>query len=96
MVLEAYVDERGLVQVFSATPATEADPVTAAPAAASPQLLSTSSGSVDRKWLRLKVLRDRRHELEKTGATDTLGAVADQVAELEAEIEAQQDHGGHV
>jgi hypothetical protein len=94
MVLEAFVDERGLLQVLSATPGTEAESEAAAPASG-PRLFSAPSGSVDRKLLRLKVLKDRRHELEKTGATDTLGAVADQVAALEAEIAALQGHGDH-
>ena len=94
MVLEAYVDERGLVQVLSATPRAEAQAEATAPAT-SPRLLSAPSGSVDRKRLRLKVLKDRRHELEKKGTTDALGAVADQVAELEAEIAALRDHGDH-
>lgn len=90
MVLEAYVDERGLVQVLSATPEEDTTVPTSGP-----RLLSAPSGSVDRKRLRLKVLTDRRHELEKKGDTDALRVNADQVAELEAEIAALQGHGDY-
>jgi hypothetical protein len=90
MVLEAYIDERGLVQVLSAIPKVKAtEPISR------PQGLSAPSGSVDRKRLRLKVLTDRRHELEKTSDTDALEAVADLVAEPEAETVALQGHADH-
>ena len=78
MVLEAYVDERGLVQVLSATPESEPD----APALASDRLLlSAPAGSVERKLLRLKVLKGRQNELEAKGADNALRGVAEQVSE---------------
>lgn len=86
-VLEAYVDERGLVQVLSATPAPEPSPEVAA----HPRLLPAPAGTAERKRLRLKVLRGRRHELEANDDDTALRAVAAQVAELEAEIAASQD-----
>jgi hypothetical protein len=77
------------VQVLSATPESEPE----APALASgPLLLGAPAGSVERTLLQLKVLKDRKHDLEAKGADNALRAVAEQVSELEAEIEALQRH----
>jgi hypothetical protein len=91
MVIEAYVDDRGVVQVLSATPREE---VTVP--APDPRSVNGPTGSVDRKRLRLKVLEDRRDELERQGSTEAVAPVSDQIAELEGEIAALRDDGDHI
>jgi hypothetical protein len=59
--------------------------------AADPRLLPAPAGTVERKRLRLKVLRGRQHELEAKDDGTALRAVAAQVEELEAEIAASED-----
>lgn len=54
-------------------------------------MLPAPAGTVERKRLRLKVLRGTQHELEAKDDGTTLGAVAAQVEELDAEIAASQD-----
>lgn len=90
LVLEAYLDDRGLIQVLSATPVEkDLEPAVVSRRANAP------SGSIDRKRLRLKVLEDRRDELTRNGSEHALLPVAGQIAELEGEIAALQDDGDH-
>jgi hypothetical protein len=89
-VLEAFVDERGLVQVLSATPTS--DPYTPRSTAEAP--VAAPAGNDERKQLRLKVLLERQHELEGKDDGEALRAVVAQVAEVEAEIEALRGRAG--
>ena len=73
LILEAYVDERGLVQVLSVTPTSEQDATNSGAEAP----LLTPAGRGERTQLRLKVLRERQHELEGKGDGESLrGCVA--------------------
>ena len=90
LVLEAYLDDRGLVQVLSATHDEKLpEPALRSHRAASP------SGSIDRKRLRLKVLEERRDELARKGFREALLPVDGQIAELEGEIAALRGDGDH-
>ena len=94
MVLEAYIDERGLAQVRSATPRAE----TEAEANGADVRLSAAERFEQlgrSKAASTQGLAKPTKRLEKTDATDVVEAVADQVAELEAVIAAQQGPGDY-
>lgn len=80
MVLEAFVDEAGVVRVLAEAFDADEEPPHAAP------LALPAVGDQDRKRARLKVLQERAAELERRNDADGLALARQQIAEVEAEL----------
>jgi hypothetical protein len=80
MLLEAFVDEAGVVRVLAQAFDADQEPPDAAP------LALPAVGDQDRKRARLKVLKERAAELERRNDAEGLALARQQIAEVEAEL----------
>ena len=84
LILEAYIDERGAVQVLSTGPEPEAPlPALDTPG---PPLLTQGDPIEERKRARLKVLRERETELVRRADAEGVAATRLRIAQVEAEL----------